>query len=139
MKTTHTVTREVTQEETKDILCNKCGDSLVPEGSQSSDDFYGLVETIVTGGYFSTHLIDGATYTFSLCEGCLSELFKTFKYPTYQNNHLFPEDNNMLDSYSKEELKKFLAEMEAQDTQTVEDLKMMDQIEETIEIKEKKI
>lgn len=44
-------------------------------------DFYGLIEATVSGGYKSDSLSDGTTYTFSLCENCLDELFNQFKVP----------------------------------------------------------
>jgi hypothetical protein len=75
VKTVGTETREV--EVIEDIFCNKCGISCKSEWGNS---FYGLIEVVVTGGYESTHLGDMSEWCFSLCEGCLDELFKTFKH-----------------------------------------------------------
>ena len=73
---------KVDREITTDIICNKCGESckeeLLDETMQMCS-FYGLIEVTVTGGYCSTHLADGSSYTFSLCEKCLVELFESFK------------------------------------------------------------
>lgn len=71
MKTMKTVTKE--------IICNKCG--LSCKKSNDCNDFYGLIESSVTGGYFSDFLEDDIKYTFSLCEKCLSEIFTAFKEP----------------------------------------------------------
>ena len=57
-------------------ICNKCGESLCPTPDLPHP--YGLVETSVSGGWYSTHLFDLTTYTFSLCEACLRNLFGTF-------------------------------------------------------------
>lgn len=95
----------------KDVLCNKCGESLskihyktsigdgnfipsqIPEHlpMKNNDnhsvfldpgqEFYGLVETEVHGGYLSTALQDYTKYRFSICEKCLVELFSTFVIP----------------------------------------------------------
>lgn len=56
-----------------DIICNMCGQSLW--------DWYnynGLVETEIVAGPDSTHLNDLSTYTFSLCESCLTKVFRLF-------------------------------------------------------------
>ena len=69
---------------TEDILCNKCGNScnvvsLPGVDALDINDYYGLIEASVSGGYCSTGLEDGKVYTFSLCENCLKELFDGFK------------------------------------------------------------
>jgi len=76
MRTTKVVQQDV--EVTDDILCNKCGQSLMrPHGYGP----FGLAEAEVEGGFGSAPLRDCTTYTFSLCETCLVELFGTFKIP----------------------------------------------------------
>jgi hypothetical protein len=69
----------VRTEITEDILCNGCGESC-KEGDEKRlhEEFCGLIETTVHGSYWSHYLNDGRKYTFSLCEKCLTELFKTF-------------------------------------------------------------
>ena len=69
------VTQEV--EITKDIICNKCGNSCKGDVG----NYNGLIEVVVTGAYDSTHLTDGKNYVFSMCEECLSEMIKTFSIP----------------------------------------------------------
>ncbi len=89
-----------------DILCNKCGVSChiecpgtpvkwITENGETGyvecseeehmaingPNAYGLIEPIVYGGYDSSPLEDCTTYTFSLCEKCLKELFDTFNIP----------------------------------------------------------
>jgi hypothetical protein len=88
MKLTHIINKSVT--ETKDVLCNKCGESLRPPfDSNFPGDYYGLVEVGFSTGYLSKELPDGYWYTFSLCEKCLSELFKTFKHPPLKESEIF--------------------------------------------------
>ena len=77
------LTREV--EDTKDILCNKCGESLYIKFGEGIGNYEGLIEAYVCGG-FSALLGDEVGYNFSLCEKCLSELFKTFKYSALIEN-----------------------------------------------------
>ena len=78
-----TETKTVTEERVvvKDVLCNKCGETCIPDSPQNGAP-HGLVEANVTGGYHSTHIGDCESHTFSLCEKCLVELFATFKIPT---------------------------------------------------------
>jgi len=73
MKTTKEVTRK--KQEIVDVFCNKCGQSLY-----GGMNYNGLVEISVWGNYDSPVFPDGACYTFSLCEACLENLFKTFKH-----------------------------------------------------------
>ncbi len=75
---TQTITK--TTEVTTDILCNKCGESLIEGKDSGGEGVYGLVDAYVSTGYFSPALGDGNTYKFDLCERCLNELFKTFKH-----------------------------------------------------------
>jgi hypothetical protein len=75
---TKKVTKEVIETVVEDVLCNKCGSSL----SDSYSNYEGLVEANFTGGYGSK-IGDMTQVTFSLCEDCLLELFKTFKHEPY--------------------------------------------------------
>lgn len=61
-----------------DIFCNKCGKSCK---DKDTNDFYGLIEIQVDGGYYSTALEDCTTYTFSLCEPCLVGYMEMWKHP----------------------------------------------------------
>jgi len=65
---------EVLTEVVDDVICNKCGTSCKGE----MGNFNGLIEVVVTGAYDSTHLEDMRSYSFSICEKCLSELFGGF-------------------------------------------------------------
>lgn len=67
----------------EDIICNKCGKTCNKnfEDSKLNPDPYGLIEVTVSGGFLSKPLHDGNSYTFSLCEQCLQELFDNFKIP----------------------------------------------------------
>ncbi len=78
MKKSRKITNQI-NEEIEDILCNLCGESL-----KTNFDFEGLIEHKFLGGYGSK-LGDGIQYTFSLCESCLSKLFKQFGIPVEKN------------------------------------------------------
>jgi hypothetical protein len=101
MKKTKIVTRQV--EEVDTIICNKCG-----EESKSSAYAGALTDATVCAGYDSSHLDDGAMYSFDLCEKCVVELMKTFKHSAFvsckfcndtqhlsvQNLHVCSNDEN---------------------------------------------
>lgn len=77
-----------------DILCNKCGKTCVSSDSRKvsrnhdpKENAFGLIEQSVHGAYFSTVLDDYVTYTFSLCEPCLMELFKSFELSVQQEEY----------------------------------------------------
>jgi hypothetical protein len=72
-------TRTKTIQETVDIICNKCGESLRREGS---DDWYsGLQEAHVSSMPDSAVLEPRTAYWFSMCEPCLKVLFSKFILP----------------------------------------------------------
>ena len=77
MKITEKQTRTIEEEITKDIICNKCGESLKDKCDMN---FEGLQEIFVSGGYASL-LGDMVEFTFSMCEKCLKVLFRSFKIP----------------------------------------------------------
>ena len=65
-------------EDTKDAKCNLCNEYLTLEDSIVPQGIYNIN---VTGGYFSYYLFDDTTYTFSLCEKCIRNMFSNFKIP----------------------------------------------------------
>lgn len=92
MKKTEIVKAEVEKEIVIEHRCNKCGElcttpslethlALHPNNSERGREWYGLIDTDFTTGYFSDSLPDGHKYTFSLCEDCLKALFATFAIP----------------------------------------------------------
>ena len=94
----------------EDILCNQCGCSCKTSGNT----FEGLIEVIAEGGFFSNFIGDENSIKFSLCEKCLSQLVKNFKYQPAKresaesfdtpfveplsNNETFQNDQNNKDS-----------------------------------------
>jgi hypothetical protein len=48
---------------------------------------YGLIKAQVMGGYYSTGLEDESSYSFSICEKCLAEIFKKFKIPVKKQTY----------------------------------------------------
>lgn len=62
-------------------ICNKCGECTRHLGTYNETYPSGLENAEVQGGYESYHLFDCTTYTFSLCEKCLRELFNSCKVP----------------------------------------------------------
>lgn len=77
MKITEIKPVTIDEEVTVDIICNVCGNSCK---DREGMNYEGLLEASVQGGYASK-LGDMLTYTFSICEGCLENIFKTFKHP----------------------------------------------------------
>jgi len=77
MINSHTEEEMVEKVVVDDIVCNKCGGTCKDE---SDMNFEGLLEVTVCGGYASL-LGDGKAHTFSICEYCLRDMFKTFKFP----------------------------------------------------------
>jgi hypothetical protein len=75
------ITKEKTITETvtivEDIICNNCGESCKTDSDFNQYD--GLIEVCVSGGYFSKFIGDLNSYTFSLCEKCVMEMIKSFK------------------------------------------------------------
>jgi len=68
------------------FACNMCGLVVqpgvgVPTVEQLNARVTGLIGAVVHAGYDVEHLTDGVTYSFSICEKCLSELFNQFKVP----------------------------------------------------------
>jgi ssDNA-binding Zn-finger/Zn-ribbon topoisomerase 1 len=88
--------KKAIRENKAEVICNKCGKSMrVEDGIKDTDHswgYYGLVDAEFSGGYMSINrdgIGDGGIYTFSLCESCLAELFKTFKIPVKTGNYIF--------------------------------------------------
>lgn len=83
-----------------DKLCNMCGltTKLKHQGTLDHNQFYGLINATVEGGYESTPgngegaLDDTSTYTFSLCEFCLDHIFKNAVIPPIVDNGQEKED-----------------------------------------------
>lgn len=80
MKFTKIETVTIEKEITTDIICNNCGNSC-KTSYDKMESYEGLLEITVQGSYWTKKLSDCANYTFSLCENCLSEMFKNFKVP----------------------------------------------------------
>jgi hypothetical protein len=80
-------------EETDDIICNKCGESLKVFFMAEDDAFnyVGLCEVSVSGAYGSKYIGDCEFYRFSLCEKCCFELIENFKVPAEHNDDLEDE------------------------------------------------
>lgn len=57
-------------------LCNQCGGLLRDAPPKCSPDE--AFEISVSAGFDSWHLLDGTTYTYSMCEECLRKLFQNF-------------------------------------------------------------
>lgn len=85
MKKTKTIKKTVEVTETLDILCNKCGITCSNEkrkhGKSDFNQYSGLIETEIHGGYDSEVVGDMTSWKFSLCEFCLKTLVKSFKLP----------------------------------------------------------
>lgn len=87
---THKEKKEVVEEFVDDVICNKCGKSLIDEGNMN---YEGLIEASVSGGFHSK-IGDMVDLKFSLCEDCLIEMFKTFKHDPYvRDRSLYGRDS----------------------------------------------
>ena len=91
MRKTKKVTKTETVQETTDILCNKCGKTCSNVGRRTGknphQEYEGLLEVEVHGGYDSDLIGDMVSVRFSLCEQCLVALMKTFKIPHEIKDH----------------------------------------------------
>ncbi len=108
MKVSRTEQQSIAVEVIDDIICNRCSGSCARRGDcfarepQPSDEqrgarlrleqhtksFGGLLETTVHGGFDSReYLLDCTTYTFSICEKCLVEMFDQWKIPPVISCH----------------------------------------------------
>lgn len=72
--------------ETIDIICNNCGKTCsnmvrFHNAKKPGNDFSGLLEQEVHGGYDSKFIGDMVSWKFSICEECLSKIVKNFKIP----------------------------------------------------------
>jgi len=74
-------------------ICNMCGERTRPLGTMNEQYPSGLEYAEVAGGYDSTHLLDGHSYKFSLCELCLRKMFNQFKIPPVINDYMMQEAN----------------------------------------------
>lgn len=82
--------KEAVEAGTAKVRCNKCGEMLAKydksadpphaDGKKHFVGYYGLVNTMYKTGFWSEHMPDCQRYIFSLCEKCIAEMFKTFKY-----------------------------------------------------------
>jgi hypothetical protein len=71
----------------QEVVCNRCKGPCLIGG-----EMYGL-SAVVSGGYESIHLDDMVTYSFELCEKCLSALFAEFQIqPDKKGLYLFAEE-----------------------------------------------
>jgi hypothetical protein len=62
------------------FVCNMCGLVVQPgvgvaTVEELASRLTGLVGAVVHAGYGAEHLTDGVTYSFSICEKCLSDMF----------------------------------------------------------------
>lgn len=76
----------VEKTETLDIICNNCGKTCSNmvrfyNAKKPGNDFSGLLEQEVHGGYDSKFIGDMISWKFSICEECLSKIVKNFKIP----------------------------------------------------------
>lgn len=99
-----TTPKDVTVQKIDTAICNRCGADLL-NGSEGWKDVYGLSGD-VTGGYFSTSLMDMTRYKFDLCESCLCWLFTTFKHPVEVWEMSGSQETKLPDEYLQKELER---------------------------------
>lgn len=82
MKIVEKATVTETKEVTKDVICNRCGETCHYDKQDPNSHPIGLLNVQVTGGYFSMFPPDLERWEFDLCESCLGWLVSTFSvYP----------------------------------------------------------
>lgn len=86
MRITKLESRTIEEAVTHEILCNKCAKSILhvdytDDQGKMHFSAYGITEYTYKGGYGSDPLEDTTSYTFSLCEPCLADMFKSFLIP----------------------------------------------------------
>ena len=99
----------VAQYVTKDILCNKCGQSCSNEkrtnSKEDAREYSGLIEAEVHGGYYSEALGDMVSIKFSICEHCLLKITNTFKIPVEKKSNDVSSEYLPLKEYNRREKK----------------------------------
>lgn len=99
----------VAQYVTKDILCNNCGLSCSNEKRKNpkaeANEYSGLIEAEVHGGYYSEALGDMVSIKFSICEHCLLKITESFKIPVEKKSHDVSGEYLPLKEYNKREKK----------------------------------
>jgi hypothetical protein len=93
----------------KEEFCNMCGECMcidvsTPTGRWKSDKAAGLHNVKYTAGYESYHLFDCITYTFSLCEKCLRQLFFQCKIKPAVSD-IFYGESDSYSSYDEDQIK----------------------------------
>ena len=79
-----TVKPDFKEEHHMEHVCNKCGELCA---SQERCGYYGLLDAVAKGSYYSSILEDCTAYQFDLCEGCLKELFDSFVIPVEEREY----------------------------------------------------
>jgi len=94
-----TVKPNFKEEHCEEHICNKCGELCASPGDLASRtltekighhglaEFYGLLDAVARGHYYSPVLEDCTAYKFDLCEPCLKKLFDSFKIPAEKREY----------------------------------------------------
>ena len=107
MRITKQESRVVQETITQEVLCNKCTKSLQKPsytdiaGTQHFST-NGIVEYSYKGGYDSDPLEDITSYTFSLYEPCLADLFQSFIIPVEVSEYDIMDGTGFLDQEKQE-------------------------------------
>jgi hypothetical protein len=78
MQTYKEVTKEVTESELSDVVCNNCECHIRNSGTF---DGFGGHHFCVRGYYASTYPQDGDAVAFDLCDDCLKKIVDALKIP----------------------------------------------------------
>ncbi len=81
-----TVKPNFKEEHHMEHICNKCGELCVSK-EEMSNGYYGLLDAVAKGGFYSSILEDCTAYKFDLCEKCLTELFGSFVLPVEEREY----------------------------------------------------
>jgi len=62
----------------KDVVCNKCGESMYIYVGNNISEYYKGTEACLSFEYGSNK--DGESYKFDICDNCFDSIIKTFKH-----------------------------------------------------------
>lgn len=86
-----TLKSDFNEEPVEECICNKCGQPCTSieaiEAGESKECYYGFINAIARGYYFSPVLHDCVSYKFDLCEKCLKFLFNSFIVPVEEHSY----------------------------------------------------
>jgi hypoxanthine phosphoribosyltransferase len=86
-----TLKEDFNDEPQEEYFCNRCGKLCISdkeiENGIEKRSYYGLLNAVAKGHYFSPVLSDCIAYKFDICEICLREIFNSFIIPVEKKEY----------------------------------------------------